>query len=438
MKRTLLIVLAVLVAGAIVALNVRNARGRAIQVDAATVVREDLVATVTGSGRIEARRSVSLTSPVVGKVLELAVAEGDTVKAGDLLLRVDPGERKARVEQSRANLASAKAGERLAAAEREKAHFDLERVNNLLAAGLASDTEVRAVRTAFDVADARFESAQEDVLNAAAALEQARVELDRTVIRSDLDGVVVRLTVEQGENVLAGDLYNSGSAIVVIADLSDMEAWILVDETEVVRLKRGQPAEITVDAFPDRTLTGTVVEVANSAYNAGPLDSQEAKDFRIRIRLDESPERFRPGLSARAEIVTDEREGAVAVPIEALTLRDPEDEEARFERGGKRGRQRPKQDDDRAKSQEVEGVFLVEGDVVRFVAVETGIAGERHFEVLSGLEEGQKIVRGPFDVLRRLSSGEKVKVKKDRSRSAAPSSGEKDDGTDDEPESGGE
>ena len=428
MKKALLIVLAVVVLGAIVVLNVRNARGRATEVDVATVERRDLVATVTGSGRIEARRAVSLTSPVVGKVLELAVAEGDTVSAGDLLMRIDPGERKARVDQSRANLASARAGERLARAEREKAQFDLDRVRNLRDADLASDQEVRAAQTTFDVADARWERAQEDVHNASAALEHARVELDRTVIRTDLDGVVVRLSVEEGENVLAGDLYNSGSAIVVIADLTEMEAWILVDETEVVRLRRGQSAEIEVDAFPDLTLEGRVVEVANSAYNAGPLDSQEAKDFRIRIRLDDPPASFRPGLSARAEIVTDEREGALAVPIEALTIRDPEDEAARFERGGKRApRARSAEQEE---SEEAEGVFLVEEDTARFVKVETGIAGERHFEVLSGLEEGARIVRGPFDALRRLSSGEKVKVKKASRRDRDRDEGEEEDSAD--------
>ncbi len=428
MKKALLIVLAVVVLGAIVVLNVRNARGRATEVDVATVERRDLVATVTGSGRIEARRAVSLTSPVVGKVLELAVAEGDTVSAGDLLMRIDPGERKARVEQSRASLASARAGERLAEAEREKAQFDLDRVRNLRDADLASDQEVRAAQTTFDVADARWERAQEDVHNASAALEHARVELDRTVIRTDLDGVVVRLSVEEGENVLAGDLYNSGSAIVVIADLTEMEAWILVDETEVVRLRRGQSAEIEVDAFPDLTLEGRVVEVANSAYNAGPLDSQEAKDFRIRIRLDDPPASFRPGLSARAEIVTDEREGALSVPIEALTIRDPEDEAVRFERGGKRApRARSAEDEE---SEEAEGVFLVEEDTARFVKVETGIAGGRHFEVLSGLEEGARIVRGPFDALRRLSSGEKVKVKKASRRDRDRDEGEEEDSAD--------
>ncbi|GJM44155.1 MAG: RND transporter [Gemmatimonadota bacterium] len=409
MKKIVIGVVLVVVVAAVVVLNIRNARGKAIQVTVATAEKRDLVAKVSGSGRVEARRSVSVTSSVVGKVLELAVAEGDRVEKGELILRIDPGQREALLEQAKAGLARAQAGERLANAERDKARFELDRAQELRANDLASDQDLQAARTAFDVAEARVSSAQEDVHTARAQLDHARYELDRTTIRAEMTGVIVRLSVEEGENVLAGDLYNSGSAIVVIADLSEMEAWVLVDETEVVRTRRGQTAEVTVDAFPDTTLAGTVVEVANSAYNSGRLDSQEAKDFRVRVRLTGVPADVRPGLSARAEIITETREQVVSVPIEALTIRDPEAEASEQRR--RRPRRSSNPDDGGSGSKEEEGVFLLEDGVVRFVVVQTGIAGERHFEVLSGVEEGAQVVRGPFNTLRDLHTGDKVKIR---------------------------
>lgn len=417
MKKALIATAVVIVLAVIVVMNIRNARGKATEVTVVDVERRDLVAKVAGSGRVEARRSVSITSPVVGKVLEVAVEEGDLVRKGDLILRVDPGERQPRVEQADANLAGARARQRLADAELAKASFELTRVEDLRRNDLASEQALQSARTTFDVQEARLASAKEDVRNAIASLDHARYELDRTFVRAEMNGVVVRLSVEEGENVLAGDAYNAGSAIVVIADLSEMEVWVLVDETEVVHVRRGQPAEITVDAFPDTTITGKVVEVANSAYNAGPLGSQEAKDFRVRILLDDLPGEFRPGLSARAEIVTETREGVLAVPIEALTIRDPDAEEARSKRSGRRGRQNQEtepEDGDSDGSKEKEGAFLVTDGVARFAPITTGIAGEKHFEVIAGAEEGDRVVRGPFEALRHLHSGDKVKVKGDR------------------------
>lgn len=429
-RKALIIAAVVVVLALIIGVNLQRARGKATKITVATVERQDLVAKVSGSGRVEARRSVSITSTVVGKVLEVAVEEGDLVAKGDLILRVDPGERQARVEQADAALAGSRAGQRLAEAELEKARFELKRVEGLRQSSLASEQAMQAARTTFDVQEARVASAREDVRNAIAALDFARRELDRTFVRADIDGVIIRLSVEEGENVLAGDAYNSGSAIVVIADLSELEAWVLVDETEVVRVKRGQPAEVTVDAFPDTTLTGTVSEVANSAYNAGPLGSQEAKDFRVRVLLRDVPAELRPGLSARAEITTDTREGALAVPIEALVIRDPQEEKKLAKSGGRRPpRKKAGGADAKEGGKEKEGVFVVDNGTVRFVETVTGIAGEKHFEVLDGLAEGDRVVRGPFEALRHLHTGNQVEVQGDKAR-RRPARGKKDAGGD--------
>ena len=422
MKKIVAIVVGVVLLAALIGLNVKRRGDRATEVDVAEVAREILAAEVSGSGRIEARRSVSITANVVGKVLEVAREEGDAVAPGDLILRIDPGDRDAALEQSRAQLARQQAQVALAEAE-----LSLRRARDLVRDGLQSDRDLETAQTTRDVRAAALDAAREDVRNARAGVSHAEYELAKTVIRAEIPGVIVRLSVEEGENVLAGDLYNSGSAIVVIADLSEMEAQVLVDETEVVSIRKGQVATLEVDAFPDLELTGRVIEVGNSAYNAGALGSQEAKDYRVRVLLDEVPPSFRPGLSARAKIVTDERDGVLAVPIEALTLRDPA-REKELEAGEKRRARRSRRAaGETGESDEAEGVFVVDGSTVRFAAVETGIAGAKSFEVVSGLEEGDRIVRGPFDAIRDLSSGDPIKIRKKKDGSGRRGRGAGDD-----------
>jgi HlyD family secretion protein len=407
-------VAAAVVLAALVFANVKRARGSATEVELASVERKELVSRVSGSGRIEARRSVSVTANVVGKVLEVAVEEGDVVKKGDLILRVDPGDRRAMREQAEAEVARVKAEEALANAELRKSQSDLRRVEGLVEQGLASAQELEARSTEHDVATARLQAAREQMRNAVAALDYARRELDKTEIRAEISGVVVRLAVEEGENVLAGDLYNPGSSIVDVADLSQMEAHVLVDETEVVQVKRGQRAEVSVDAFPDSALGGSVIEVGNSAYNPGVLGSQESKDFRVKVLLDSTRiVGLRPGLSVSAKIETARKDSALAVPIEALTIRTLSREDESWRRSAGSGGAHASTDTARtpgdAEDEEVEGVFVLRDGRARFVPVETGIAGEKDFEVVAGLSGGEEIVRGPFDAVRRLESGDKVK-----------------------------
>jgi HlyD family secretion protein len=405
-KRILVGAGVVVVLAAIVGVNVLRGRDKPVEVDLHAIGRESLVAKVSGSGRIEARKSVSITANVVGKVLELAVEEGDTVEKGQLILRIDPGERAAIVEQAKASLARSKAQAELADAELRQAEVSLRRTKDLLARDLASSEDLEAAQTTWEVRVASAAAAREDVRNSQAVLEHAQYELDKTVVRAEIPGVIVQLSVEEGENVLTGDLYNQGSAMVVIADLSEMEAQVLVDETEVIGVSAGQEATVTVDAFPDLEIPGHVTEVGNSAYDAGPLGSQEAKDFRVRVRLDDVPERLRPGLSARAEIVTDRRDSVLAVPTEALTVRNPRKEAKLVEAvAGEAGGGEDLPDE------EVEGVFLVADGIATFRQVETGIAGEKHFELLSGAAEGDEIVKGPFEAIRTLDSGTRVKAR---------------------------
>jgi HlyD family secretion protein len=409
-KKVLLGVGFLVVLGSLVALNLVRNREKAVEVEVHRVARKNLVARVSGSGQIEARKSVSVTSSVIGKVLEVAVREGDTVAEGQLILRIDPADQQAIVEQAKAELARAEALRTLAEAELRQAEFELNRLRDLRKGDLASAQELEAAETAREVQQARVAEAQEGVRNSRAGVSRAEHALSKTIVKAEIPGVVVRLAVEEGENVLAGDLYNAGSPIVVVADLAQMEAQVLVDETEVVDVRVGQDAEVTIDAFPGRKLSGHVTEVGNSAYNAGPLGSQEAKDFRVRILLEPGVENLRPGLSARGEIVTETRENALAVPIAALTVRDPE--KKRTPKPREKAREKKDKTSGSGESREVDGVFVVRADSVRFVPVTTGIAGEKDFEVVEGLSEGDEVVEGPFDALRNLESGDRVKVNK--------------------------
>jgi len=426
MKKALIAAAVVIVLAILVTVNVRRGRDRGVEVEIAPVERRELVEHVSGSGRIEARKSVSLTSSVIGKVLEVAAEEGDRVEKGDLILRIDPGERTAALEQAKAVLARAKARQALAEAELRKAEFELRRATDLRANGLMSDQGLEAAETNREVADANVRAAREDVRNSEAGVEYGEYELAKAEFRAEISGVIVRLSVEEGENVLAGDLYNQGSAMAVIADLSVMEAHVLVDETEVVRVEKDQSAIVEVDAFPELKLAGRVSEVGNSAYNAGPLGSQEAKDFLVRIVLENLSESLRPGLSARAEIETSRRESALAIPIEALTIRDPAKQRTN---GRKRDRDEGTDEgtdegDASSESKEKEGVFLLRDEKAVFVPVTTGIAGDRHFEVLAGVEEGDVVIRGPFEAIRNLETGDDVKVKKQSGRASKPPAAE--------------
>jgi len=410
----------VLVLAILVIVNVRRASHEAVAVEIARIEHKELVSRVSGSGRIEARQSVSVTANVIGKVLEVAVEEGDVVAKGDLILRIDPGEKRAMLNQAEAEVARSKAQQDLARAELKQADLDLVRTENLVQAGLGSQTDLEQKRTEHDVRSASLAASGQALRNALAVLDHSKREMEKTEVHADIPGVVVRLAVEEGENVLAGDLYNPGSSIVEIADLSEIEAQVLVDETEVVQVKRGQKAQIKVDAFPDTTWTGTVTEVGSSAYNPGALGSQESKDYRVKILLDRGAgEKLRPGLSVSAKIETDRKPQALAVPIEALTIRDPKREEDRLREklGGKAGKSAPADSSGSTVAageagREKEGVFVIEDGRARFVTVKTGIAGEKDFEVLAGLSEGQELVRGPFDALRKLESGQKVKEAK--------------------------
>lgn len=428
MRKWLLIGLAVVALGAVVFATLRSQRGGEVTVEVAPVTHEHLTSIVRASGTIEPKLSVDVSANVIGTVTRLEVAEGQTVQQGDLLLEIDPTEYRVSVQAYEAGLHSGEADLRLAEASADKARQDLERAEELFTEGLSTEEQLLAARTTDKVEQARVEAARSRLQQARANLAKARYDLGKVTITAPMAGIVTKLNVEQGENAIMGTLNNPGTVLLTIADLDTMEAWVDVDETEVVNVKLGQAAEVEIDAFPDSTFVGEVTEIGHSPLNRSTGAGQQAVDFEIKITLRDRITSIRPGLSAKAEIQVANRDSALAVPLGAVTMRSLPLKAADIRVYS--GSQAKKQTaalaglgfttegaPETAKTEETEGVFVLHDGFVKFQPVELGIAGEDHFEIVDGLELGATVVSGPFRVLRELKDGASVTIeKKDRRR----------------------
>lgn len=419
MKKIILIVLVVLVLGAVAAGVFLKGRGPDVRVDREKVGRKDLTEIVSCSGTIQPKRQVDVSANTMGTILQLPIKEGKKVAAGDLLLEIDPSEYSAAVQALEATIRSAEADLALAEASLEKAQQDKERNEELAAEGMVSQEALATARTSAKVEAARVEAARHRIGQHRANLAKARHDLKQVTITAPMAGLVTRLNVEQGENVIMGTLNNPGTVLLTIADMSTLEAWVEVDETEVVKLELGQEAKIEIDAFPDQEFKGHVTEIGNSPLQT-TTGATEAVDFEVKITLEENIPGIRPGLTCKAEITVAVAENVLAVPLGAVTVRDlPLTEEDITRHDGGRGEKQkaaldplgfPPEPDENAEEEDVEreeteGVFILVDDFAHFVPVTLGIAGEDDFEVSEGLDEGQEIVAGPFRILRELKEG---------------------------------
>ena len=428
MKKWIIIAAAVVVVAAFVVINMKNQRSRATEVDVAEVELLELTEIVSASGQIQPKVSVDISSDITGKIVEVLVEEGDRVRKGDLLLRIDPTQFREALRSAEARYQSALAQLHEAEARLEQAELEWTRVQALHRNGDLSERSYEQSRVSYKVAETQVTTAERTVDQLEAALEQARDRFDKTEIRAPMSGVLIRRNAEVGEIAMEGTF--SIQVLMVIADLSVMEVEVDVDETEIPQIALDQKANIEIDAFPDEMFEGRVTEIANSPKQ-DTAGSSSGVDFKVVVTLDEGYTGLRPGLSATAEIVTAHRDEALAIPIQALTLRTKkaleEDLEKYGERLEKAGVETVEFEFDEGKKEAI-GVFAVREGRAVFLPVETGIAGEKHFEVISGLDEGETIVEGPMRTLRNLDHGEKVKVGERRERES---------GDDDEEAGGG-
>jgi HlyD family secretion protein len=457
-KITLAIVLVLVLAGSVY-YGIKQSRADIITVQTQKVSLQDLAATVTASGEIRPRKYVNIGANVMGRLTEILVKEGDHVKQGQLLARQESVQAGADVEAQKASLSSAQADaagaeaslkaadENLrtsqAGVDRAKSDLDrttlnLDRAKQLFDQKLVARQEYDQRRSEFDSASASLREAQSRLAQAqaqraqtAASLEASKkriAQVQASVTRvndvfeksysvSPLDGVVTNLPVRVGETVVPGIQNSSASLIMTIADMSLITAEVKVDETDIVNMKLDQLAEITIDAIPNKTFKGHVIEIGNTAIlrstgmaaSQSAVSSQEAKDFKVVIALDDPPAEIRPGLSCSSKITTANRQKALSIPIQALTIRQrgaliPDSKKS------VQAATKPDPAEEKRLKEELQGVFVVAGGKGVFREVKTGITGASDIEVLDGLKEGEEIVTGSYSVVRTLKNETRVNV----------------------------
>ncbi|MFW6010777.1 MAG: efflux RND transporter periplasmic adaptor subunit [Gemmatimonadota bacterium] len=401
-SKVVLAVLVILFLSAVTAVGVARARGGETEVRAEEVVERDLTAVITATGSVRARRQVNVSSDIMGRVIELNVDEGDEVERGRVLLRLDPSQTQAAVARARAALSRARSQVAQQQANLIQAQRDLQRVRQLRDRDpdLVSVQRLQDAETQVDVQRALMEAAEHGVEQAEADLQEAEEQLSRTTIRSPISGRVTRLEIEEGETVVVGTMNSPGSLLLTVSDLSTIEAVLSVDETNVPRVSLGDSASVELDAFPERSFSGRVSRVGNSALRPSSAQGSQtggsSVDFEVVLTLDDPPADLRPDLSATAEIVVESRTGVTAVPIIAVTTREGE--------GGSDPEGEDRSDTAR------EGVFVIRDGAVRFQEVELGITGRDYFAVRSGIAPGDSVVAGPFRVIQELDDGTRVRT----------------------------
>jgi HlyD family secretion protein len=402
-------------------------REKGVEVRIETVGRRDLVAAVTASGKIQPKKKVDISADITGRITRIAVREGDLVQKGQFLLQIDPTVYEANLQRANAAMSSAEAGAVQARATRDQSQRALQRTKELREQNpnLISQEQLEQAQTAFDIADANLTASQHLVEQSRAGLQEARDQMAKTHLIAPMAGRVTRLAVEEGEVAVPGTFSRETGLLLTISDLSVIQTKVQVDETDVVRLHLGDSVEVTIDAFPDTTFVGHVTKVSNSAIltgasaAAGAGQSDRAVDYQVEITLSNPPVEVRPDLSATARIITDTRKDALAIPIIALTVREntPISTERPGAASGTAQAATPTPADTSRRrgpnKKETEGVFLVRGGIATFHPVKVGIAGEEHFEVVEGVHQGDTIVAGPYQAIRDLKEGARVRPSKE-------------------------
>jgi len=402
------------------------------QVDMLVTTEKAVIKTITqlvnATGKIQPELEIKISPEVSGEIIQLPLREGAAVKKGDLLVSIKPDNYRYQVEQQEANLTAAKAGAVQSKAQLLKAQEDFNRSEGLFKSTLISDADFTAAKTALEVAQANYDNALAQIRRTEGLLNQSVELLSKTTIYSPADGTISSLTSEIGERVVATGSF-AGTEIMRVADLNDMEVRVNVNENDVVNVKVGDKARISVDAYPGRIFTGKVKEIGAAAKTQGLNTQEEVTNFQVKIRILEKEVKVRPGMSASVDIETQTVENVVAVPIQSVIVRSREGNKSLDELSADRTKkeqetkgegaaaavnekqQRERERADREALQRV--VFVKHGDTVKLTPVVTGICDTTHMEIKSGVKEGDEVVSGPFSAITRtLKDGTKVRVEK--------------------------
>jgi len=385
--------LAVVVIGG---LSLAGMKDKGIPVQVATIGRENLQSKVSANGKVQAVKKVDISANVMGQVTKLAVKEGDPVKAGAFLMEIDPARSKATADsQAAASEAAAKDWDS-AKARLAQAKSDFARAEANRKAGIISESDFEQARTALTTTEAAAHASQRRYDQSKAGLRDATIYLSKSTITAPMDGVVTAKRIELGETAVIGVQNQAGTVLLTISDMSKVEAEMEVDEASIPSVKLGQEAQVRIDAYPNQTFQGQVTEVGGSPILK--TSTNEATKFKVKVWIKNPPLTIKPGLSAQADIFTGNRDQALAIPFQALVMREIKLKPGETHKPGA--------------PREEEGVFLQEGGKAKFVAVKTGLMGDLSVEVLTGLKGGETLITGPNRALRDLKGGETVRAEK--------------------------
>ena len=432
---------AVVLAGIVYA-NVRFKRVEGIAVNVEKVQKRNLKAIVSASGKIQPKRFVNISADTSGRVTELAVNEGDRVTKGQFLLQIDPRNLRTRVQSGEASLGAARSqleqmrlsldSSRTAL---KQAEDNYRRQQNLAKGGLTTRETLERAEGDLAMRKADLASQEQNIRTLQlrteqeqATLENAKTDLSKVRIEAPIDGIITRRNVEQGETAVVGTMNNAGTVLLQVADMSIIEAEVEVDETDIPEVKLGQTATITVDAITGKTFNAKVTEIGNSPIQGTGQASTQATNFKVTLQIEGVIPDVRPGFTCTAEITTSTRDNALAVPIQATTVREVVlDDKGQVVRAPATPGRRPAAGGVQASElkpgqerKEIEGVFVVRDGKAVFEPVKTGIAGEKFFEVVSGLKDDDSVIIGPFSSVRTLADGAAVKVEQAPRTTAAP------------------
>ena len=429
-KNVFIAIAVVLVAAGVVGANLYFKKDKGLSVTTDVIKARDLEAVVSASGKIQAKRTVNVSSDSVGRVVNLAVHEGDRIKMGQFLLQIDPKTLRSRVDNGAASLKAAEVTlEQLRQSvetgrmQLELARQNLKRQQDLWTQQLTTRelldkavNDVKVAESSLSERDKTGNAQASRIAQERANLDSAQYDLSKVRILSPIDGIVTARTIQEGEMVMIGTMNNAGTVLMTLADMSVIQAEIEVDETNVPNVQLGQKAKITIDAIPDKSFRGHVAEIGNSpiAAAAGATGTQ-ATNFKVKVILDEAVPEVRPGFTCTADITTATRKDVVSVPIPAVVKEPTSDKKRRVASdaapAAATGELKPGQT-----RKETEGVFVVRDGKAEFVPIKMGIAGDKYFEVLTGIKGGDQVITGPYNSVRGMADGDLVKVDKGKKK----------------------
>lgn len=432
-KKLVIGLILVVVIAAVVYANLNMNRSTGVEVTTEKIGRHDLESIVSASGKIRAKRSVNIAAETMGKVVNLAVNEGDIVTQGQFLLQIDPRNLQTQVNSREASLAAARSqlAEQETSVENartnlKQAEDNLSRQRELFKAALIpretldrAENEVKLRQTDLAQREQAIKTQRTRIMQEEANLENAKFDLNKVRIVSPIAGIVTRRNIEEGETVVVGTMNNAGTVLMAIADLSVIETEIEVDETDIPFIALGQAAKVKIDAFPDREFKGRVTEVGNSAIQTTGAATTRATNFKVVVTIDEQVPNVRPGFTCTATITTATRQKVVAVPIQATMVREMvvnadgslvrAPAPAPGEVPSSRRPTVPTELQPGQTRKEIEGVFVAKDGRAVFTPIKVGIAGEKFFEVITGLAEGDEVIVGPFTSVRSMKDGDVIK-----------------------------